>query len=118
VRASDLCARIGGDELAVAMPETSIQRAREVASRLRNAIRQAGLSSKSPNQVDVSIGVAAWRPGQDWQAVYQVADADLYEDKRRHKDAYRRPKSELERPAIRLPGRGRRATRPAPARAP
>jgi diguanylate cyclase (GGDEF)-like protein len=109
VRASDLCARIGGDELAVAMPETSIQRAREVASRLRNAIRQAGLSSKSPNQVDVSIGVAAWRPGQDWQAVYQVADADLYEDKRRHKDARRWTEHEPARPAIRLPGRaGRR----------
>jgi diguanylate cyclase (GGDEF)-like protein len=108
VRASDLCARIGGDELAVAMPETSIERAREVASRLRDAIRQLGLSSKSPDQVDVSIGVAAWRPGQDWQAVYQVADADLYEEKRRHTDARRRAEPKPERPAIRLPGRGGR----------
>jgi diguanylate cyclase (GGDEF)-like protein len=118
VRASDLCARIGGDELAVAMPETSIERAREVASRLRSAIRNAGLGSRSPDQVDVSIGVAAWRPGQDWQAVYQVADADLYEDKRRHKNTRSRPDSEPGRPAIRLPGRGGRPTRPAPARAP
>jgi diguanylate cyclase (GGDEF)-like protein len=108
VRAADLCARVGGDELAVAMPETSIERAREVASRLRNAIRQAGLSSKSPDQVDVSIGVAAWQPGQDWQAVYQVADADLYEDKRRRKDARRWAKREPVSPAIRLPGRGGR----------
>jgi diguanylate cyclase (GGDEF)-like protein len=108
VRASDLCARIGGDELAVAMPETAIERAREVASRLRNAIRQAGLSSRSPDRVDVSIGVAAWRQGQDWQAVYQVADSDLYEDKRRHKDARRWAESASERPALRLPGRGGR----------
>src|ERR1700736_1675938 len=48
VRASDVCARIGGDEFAVAMPETTIERAREVATRLRNAIHQVGLSSKSP----------------------------------------------------------------------
>jgi diguanylate cyclase (GGDEF)-like protein len=106
VRASDLCARIGGDELAVAMPETSIARAREVASRLRSTIRQAGLGSKSPEQVDVSIGVAAWRTGQDWQAVYQLADAELYEDKGRHKAARRSAEPEARRPAIRLPSRG------------
>ena len=108
VRASDVCARIGGDEFAVAMPETSIERAREVAMRLRIAIRQLGLSSKSPEQVGVSIGVAAWRPGQDWQGVYQVADADLYEDKRRHKAARRWVEPEQEKPAIRLLGRGGR----------
>jgi diguanylate cyclase (GGDEF)-like protein len=109
VRASDLCARVGGDEFAVAMPETSIERAREVAARLRIAIRQVGLSSKSPDQVVVSLGVAAWRPGQDWQSVYQVADDDLYEDKRRHKAARRWTEPQPERPAIRLLGRsGRR----------
>jgi diguanylate cyclase (GGDEF)-like protein len=107
VRASDVCARVGGDEFAVAMPETTIERAREVAARLRTAIHQMSLSSKSPERVEVSAGVAAWRPGQDWQAVYQVADADLYEDKRRHKPARRMAEPE-ERPAIRLIGRGGR----------
>jgi diguanylate cyclase (GGDEF)-like protein len=110
VRASDLCARIGGDEFAVAMPETAIERAREVATRLRAAIKHVGLSSKVPDQVAVSVGVGAWRPGQDWQAVYQVADADLYEEKRRHKAMRRWSGAETERPAIRLLGRatGRR----------
>jgi hypothetical protein len=56
----------------------------------------------------VSIGVAEWRPGQDWQAVYQVADTDLYEDKRSHKAARRWVEPEPERPAIRLLGRGAR----------
>ena len=126
VRTSDLSARTGGDEFAVAMPETSIERARDVASRLRSSIRQVGLSSKSPDQVEVSIGVGAWRPGQDWQAVYEVADTDLYEDKRRHKAARRWAEAEPERPAVRFSTRsGRRkvvggasATRPAPARGP
>src|SRR6266550_422587 len=40
VRASDLCARVGGDEFAVAMPETDLDRAREVANRLRRAVEQ------------------------------------------------------------------------------
>jgi diguanylate cyclase (GGDEF)-like protein len=108
VRASDVCARIGGDEFAVAMPETAIERAREVAARLRIAIHQTSLSAKSPERVEVSAGVAAWRPGQDWQAVYQLADADLYEDKRSRK-SFRRAAEPEERPAIRLLGRsGRR----------
>jgi PleD family two-component response regulator len=65
------------------------------------------LSSKSPERVEVSAGVAAWRPGQDWQGVYQVADADLYEDKRRRKSIRSAAEPE-ERPAIRLLGRGGR----------
>src|SRR5467141_4477990 len=55
VRASDVCARVGGDEFAVAMPETTIERAREVANRLRAAIREGSLSAKSPEPVEVSI---------------------------------------------------------------
>jgi len=86
--------------------ETSIERAREVAARLRSAIKHVGLSSKVPGQVAVSAGAAAWRPGQDWQAVYQVADADLYEDKRRNKAMRRWAEAEPERPTIRLLGRG------------
>jgi diguanylate cyclase (GGDEF)-like protein len=105
VRASDVCARVGGDEFAVAMPETTIERAREVANRLRAAIREGSLSAKSPEPVAVSIGVASWRPGQDWQAVYAVADADLYEDKRRRKADRQSAEREAERPAIRLLGR-------------
>jgi PleD family two-component response regulator len=90
------------------MPETSIERARDVAARLRTAIRQVGLSAQTSDQVAVSIGVAAWRPGQDWHAVYQVADADLYEDKGRHKAARRWIEPEHERPAIKVLGRGGR----------
>jgi diguanylate cyclase (GGDEF)-like protein len=108
VRASDVCARVGGDEFAVAMPETDIDRARDVVTRLRRAIQHVALSVKSPEEVEVSVGIAAWRPGQDWQAVYQAADADLYEDKKRRKTVRRWQQED--RPAIRLLGKttGRR----------
>jgi diguanylate cyclase (GGDEF)-like protein len=109
VRASDLCARVGGDEFCVAMPETDLDRARDVALRLRRAVEHAGLGMRAPEQVEVSVGIAAWRPGQDWQTVYQAADDDLYEDKRRRKTV-RRWHQEDQAPAIRLLGRsqGRR----------
>src|SRR5579864_119638 len=109
VRASDVCARVGGDEFAVAMPETELDRARDVATRLRRAVQHVGLSAKSSDSVEVSLGIASWRKGQDWQAVYAAADADLYEDKRRRKTV-RRWREEDGAAEIRLLGRsgGRR----------
>jgi diguanylate cyclase len=106
VRASDVCARAGGDEFAVAMPETDLDRARDVAARLRRAVDQAGLSIRAPEHVEVSVGIAAWSHGQDWQSVYQAADRDLYEDKRRRKSVRRwQPEGGQDRP-IRILGRG------------
>jgi hypothetical protein len=61
-------------------------------------------------QVEVSVGISAWRPGQDWQGVYQAADSDLYEDKRRRKTVRRWQQEDRPAPAIRILGRtgGRR----------
>jgi PleD family two-component response regulator len=39
--------------------------------------------NKVPVPVAFSLGITAWRPGMDWQAMYQVADKALYVDKRR-----------------------------------
>jgi diguanylate cyclase (GGDEF)-like protein len=108
VRASDLCARIGGDEFAVAMPETDLERGREVATRLMTSVREMSLGAKSTEAVEVSVGLSAWRSGQDWQTVYQNADMDLYENKRRRKLARPSPMPERpERAALRLIQRGR-----------
>ena len=109
VRTSDICARIGGDEFGVAMPETDLDRGQEVASRLRAALREASLAARSPESIEVSMGLTTWRPGQDWQTAYEVADSDLYEDKRRRKEVRRAPAQARHPPAIRILGRtGRR----------
>src|SRR5437868_9520032 len=110
VRASDVCARVGGDEFAVAMPETDLDRARDVALRLRGAVEHAALGLRAPEHVEVSVGIAAWRPGQDWHAVYQGADTDLYKDKRRRKTVRRWQQEDQPAPSIRILGRagGRR----------
>jgi diguanylate cyclase (GGDEF)-like protein len=106
VRASDLCARVGGDEFAVAMPETDIDRARDVATRLRRAVDQGGLGMRTSEHVEVSVGIAAWTQGQDWQTVYQAADRDLYEDKRRRKTVRRWQHEDRQPTPIRILGRG------------
>ena len=110
VRASDVCARIGGDEFAVAMPETDVERGREVAERLVSAVREMSLGVRSADTVEVSVGLAAWQAGEDWQTVYQSADMDLYEHKRRRKLALR--DTEIERAPLRLLQRGGAVRRP------
>lgn len=108
VRASDVSGRIGGDEFAVAMPETDLHRAREVARRLRTAVQSMNLGAKSAHSVEVSIGLGSWRSGMDWQAVYQLADQELYEDKRHRKEVRRWSTPTERRPSIRLGGSGGR----------
>jgi diguanylate cyclase (GGDEF)-like protein len=87
IRTSDIGARIGGDEFGVAMPETDLERAHEVAARLRDAVSEASLAARSLEPIEVSMGLTTWRPGQDWQDAYEAVDGDLYEDKRRRKQA-------------------------------
>src|SRR5487761_911614 len=83
VRATDTCGRLGGDEFGVAMPEADEHDAREVGVRVRESLEEINRSEKVPVPVAFSVGIAAWHPGMDWHAMYQVADKALYADKRR-----------------------------------
>src|SRR5438477_7279239 len=107
VRASDVCGRLGGDEFGVTMPETDLHRAQEVSRRLRAAIQEMSLGARSTDSVEVSIGLGALKPGMDWQALSQVADKALYEDKRHRKEVKRWSASEPSA-AIRMRGGGGR----------
>ncbi|GAC1505528.1 MAG: hypothetical protein NVS1B3_03930 [Candidatus Dormibacteraceae bacterium] len=90
VRATDTCGRLGGDEFGVAMPDADERDAREVGIRVRQSLDDLNRSAKVPVPVEFSIGITAWRPGMDWQAMYQVADKALYVDKRRRHAARKR----------------------------
>src|ERR1700737_340933 len=83
VRATDTCGRLGGDEFGVAMPDADERHANEVGARVRASLEDLNRNAKTPVPVEFSIGVVAWRPGMDWQAMYQIADKALYVDKRR-----------------------------------
>jgi diguanylate cyclase (GGDEF)-like protein len=90
VRATDTCGRLGGDEFGVAMPDADERDAREVGLRVREALDHLNRNAKLPVPVEFSIGITAWRPGMDWQAMYQVADKQLYVDKRRRHSVKKR----------------------------
>src|SRR4030088_1827945 len=90
VRATDTCGRLGGDEFGVAMPEADEHEAREVGARVRQSLEELNRSEKVPVPGAFSVGIAAWRPGMDWQAMYQVADKALYADKRRRQAGRKR----------------------------
>src|SRR5579864_8826764 len=91
VRATDTCGRLGGDEFGVAMPDADEHHATEVAARVRHSLEHLNREAKLPVRVEFSIGIAAWKAGMDWQAMYVQADKELYADKRRRRLPRRPP---------------------------
>ena len=90
VRATDVVARYGGDELAVMLIETSTKSAHEVAEKLKKEIGSY-LFQWQTNQlsVNVSIGLAvAPAPGiQEVSHLVEAADRALYQAKRAGRNA-------------------------------
>lgn len=88
----DSVCRIGGEEIAVIMPETRLQDAAAKAEAIRTMVEELRIplsASTVPHQpgdtlgVTVSIGVASMGRGTaDWEGVYQDADRALYDAKR------------------------------------
>jgi diguanylate cyclase (GGDEF)-like protein len=85
VRATDVCARLGGDEFGVVMPEAGADEAREVAERVRKALREASTEAELPKPARVSIGFATWDQNLDWRQLLRLAAERLYENKRRRR---------------------------------
>jgi diguanylate cyclase (GGDEF)-like protein len=83
VRQTDTVYRIGGDEFAVIMPETSRNRASQVMDRAAEAVRHSRLSVPVPS-LSVGIAVAPFDT-EDGDVLFGVADSAMYEAKRRSK---------------------------------
>ena len=83
LREQDLAARVGGEEFALWLPSTSVERAREVAERVRQAVGGAKLYwAGAELSITCSVGVAA-KPATVGQTanLYSAADAALYRAK-------------------------------------
>ena len=84
-RGIDLAARIGGEEFAVLLVETSQAAGMEVAERLRVAIRD--LLTPSEARITASFGVAECpTDAQTASGILKAADVALYEAKRNGRD--------------------------------
>lgn len=84
VRPGDLCARYGGEEIAVLLPNTELPAAATIAERLRLAVAQADVSLADGRQlppVTVSMGLAEYQADDDLAALIGAADAALYRAK-------------------------------------
>ena len=91
-RATDVAARVGGDEFALLLPETTAELVMARIEALRRQIGDAQILEASgavlgPDRVTVSIGVANWPDdGEAPETVLATADARLYEAKRLGRD--------------------------------
>jgi len=83
IRDHDLAARIGGEEVAILMPETDLTGARVLAQELRQAIAAHVVEyAEQQLRVTVSIGCAQYEPGDvDPSAFVKRCDEQLYSAK-------------------------------------
>lgn len=65
LRTTDVFARMGGEEFAILLPETSLEYAAAIGERIRASIAKQTLAWDGKDfGVTASIGVAAWAPGE------------------------------------------------------
>jgi diguanylate cyclase (GGDEF)-like protein len=83
IRESDVLARIGGEEFAIMLPETTPSAAAQFAERLRSQIGRNGLTIFGEKvRITVSIGVAGCSPSSPGtQDLLRRADQALYDAK-------------------------------------
>jgi len=79
VRGRDLLSRLGGEELAVLLPDTGFARARQIANRLRRSIAAMEMEWEGHSiRITVSIGVSVARGDVAAEDMFAQADAALY----------------------------------------
>lgn len=79
MRGSDLLARWGGEEFVILAPQTRLDQGFQLAEKLCLEVSSALFIG--PGRVTCSMGVAEHKPGESFDAMWQRADAALYEAK-------------------------------------
>jgi len=90
VRDTDFVARYGGDEFVIILPETTAERAAQIAERIRQGIENYWFGSEASRQfkLTASFGVAAYpEHGATSQELIRRADAAMYMAKDASKNA-------------------------------
>ena len=79
VRAADVACRVGGDEFAVILPESSIKDADQLYKRLEHAVSAKPVGQAG--RLHLSAGVTELRPEDDAVSFFERADDALYRAK-------------------------------------
>ena len=85
IRSTDICARFGGEEFAVMLPDTSVEGALRVAEIIRSAIERCSFPGQMENlKITASIGVAPLDTSGigSFKTAYKKADIALYRAKK------------------------------------
>jgi diguanylate cyclase (GGDEF)-like protein len=88
VRVFDVCARYGGDEFAVVMPNSDRENAIQCAERIRQRLAERAIDDDL-GRVSISIGVAVLAPGDVASDIVARADQCLYRAKADGKNVVR-----------------------------
>lgn len=83
IKGRDVAARIGGEEFAVLLPQTTLEGAKAVAELLRLAvarcrIRGTNHDQHQPGSITLSVGVAVARGEESFESLMHRADRALY----------------------------------------
>lgn len=88
-RVNDVLGRVGGDEFAAFIPAPDSEWVEDKAKELSNALRLTCTEGGKSWEMSASIGVSiASIDGNDFDTLYQKADAALYQTKQRGKNGY------------------------------
>ena len=87
VRDTDFIARYGGDEFVLLLPGTPAKDAEVVAQGFCDAVKRCGFHSRGQSvKVSLSIGIAELKKDEASEALFERADAAMYEVKDKGRD--------------------------------
>jgi diguanylate cyclase (GGDEF)-like protein len=76
VRSADIPCRVGGDELAVILPEVAVEQAQQLVARIERAVSSQPIARAG--RVRVSAGVAELLPNDNPTSLFERGDESLY----------------------------------------
>jgi len=89
VRQEDVCARWGGEEFLILLPETTLEGALAVAQKIHESVAMTEFKAHKPGiRTTISIGLSEYKPGQSAFECVTRADHALQQAKKTGKNRY------------------------------